>query len=180
MKKINNIIIILAALIGAAAVVSFFSCASGGESVVLNAAAPDFCLPDQNGTETCLKDYTEKWVVLYFYPKDNSPGCTIQAVEYTRLLPEFTALNTTVFGISNDNLESHCDFIADHNLTLTLLSDQDKTVMNLYDSAGIFSRNTFLINPEGILVKKWLGVNPSQDPGIVLDAINELSGKSQS
>jgi peroxiredoxin Q/BCP len=155
----------------------FINCVSGSDPVVVNEKAPLFCLTDQDNESTCIRDFRGKWVVLYFYPKDNSPVCTIQAIEYTRMLEEFNQLNAVVIGVSDDSIESHCDFIAEYDLKLILLSDMEQEVMKEYGSEGLLDRNTFLIDPEGIVVFKWLGVDAKDDPQNVLNKIIELGEK---
>lgn len=127
--------------------------------------APDFCLPDQDQKQTCLKDLKGQWIVLYFYPKDNTPGCTLEAKQFTDALDEFASSGVKVLGVSPDSVESHCNFIDKHALKITLLSDQDKQAAKMYDVwkpkkmmgkefLGIV-RSTFLIDPEGIIQHVW-------------------------
>lgn len=127
--------------------------------------APDFCLPDKDNKEVCLKDFKGKYVIVYFYPKDNTPGCTTEAIGFTGILPELQKLNADVIGISADSPESHAKFIEKKNLKVTLLSDQEKIVIKSYGKWGKKSfrgkeylgvtRSTFLINPEGKIVHIW-------------------------
>lgn len=132
-------------------------------------AAP-FCLPDVEGKSTCLDAFKGKWVVLYFYPKDNTPGCTIEAMQFNAALAKFADLGAQVIGISADSSESHQKFAEKHNLSILLLSDVDHTVLKAYDSwkpktmfgrefLGI-QRDTFLIDPEGTIVAVWRRVSP--------------------
>jgi len=127
--------------------------------------APEFSLPDENGKIVNLKDLRGKWVVLYFYPKDNTPGCTIEAQDFTAELQEFEKLSATVFGISRDSAESHRKFIEKKELKITLLSDADHKVMEDFgvwqlkkmygkESMGIV-RSTFLIDPDGKIAHVW-------------------------
>jgi peroxiredoxin Q/BCP len=127
--------------------------------------APDFCLPDKDNKEVCLKDFKGKYVVVYFYPKDNTPGCTTEAIGFTGILPELQKLNSDVIGISPDSPESHTKFIEKKNLKVTLLSDLDKKVIKSYGKWGKkkfkgkeymgVTRSTFLINPEGKIAHVW-------------------------
>jgi len=94
--------------------------------------APPFCLKDSTGRERCLEEFTGKWVVLYFYPKDNTSGCTLEAIEFSALEEEFKNLGAVVIGISPDTCESHARFIGKHNLTVLLLSDPEKKVLEPY------------------------------------------------
>ncbi|MBY9021119.1 MAG: thioredoxin-dependent thiol peroxidase [Candidatus Lokiarchaeota archaeon] len=128
-------------------------------------AAPEFCLPDKDYKTVCLKDFKGKYVIVYFYPKDNTPGCTTEAIGFTGILPELQKLNADVIGISADSPESHAKFIEKKNLKVTLLSDQEKQVIKSYGKWGKKSfrgkeylgvtRSTFLINPEGKIAYIW-------------------------
>jgi peroxiredoxin Q/BCP len=94
--------------------------------------APEFCLPYAEREETCLRDLKGKWVVLYFYPKDNTQGCTMEAIEFTAAEEEFAEKNAVVLGVSPDSLESHRKFKEKHDLGITLLSDTDKSMLEEY------------------------------------------------
>jgi len=121
--------------------------------------APDFCLPDKDNQDVCLKDFRgKKHVILYFYPMDNTPGCTIEGIEFTTILPDFQTLDATVIGISPDSPKSHTKFIERKKLKVTLLSDVEKTILKQYgvwgnvilrgnEFIGVI-RTTFLIDPE--------------------------------
>ena len=91
--------------------------------------APNFCLPDKNNKEICLSDYEGKYIVVYFYPADNTPGCTTEAIGFTDILPEFQKLDATILGVSPDSPQSHAKFIEKRNLKVTLLSDENKDVL---------------------------------------------------
>lgn len=130
--------------------------------------AIEFCLPNQDEVEMCLRDFKGKWVVLYFYPKDNTPGCTTEACDFTASFPDFTKLNAVILGVSPDSPKKHQNFIAKQNLSITLLSDEEKEVATAYDVwrmkknygreyMGIV-RTTFLINPKGEIAKIWNNV----------------------
>jgi len=127
--------------------------------------APDFCLPNRHAQRICLKDFFGKWVVLYFYPRDNTPGCTIEAVTFSKKLSDFEDLNTVIIGVSPDSVKSHLGFSHKHNLRIILLSDREKKVMKSYGvwrekkiygriQEGVV-RSTFLINPGGNIVHIW-------------------------
>ena len=137
-------------------------------------AAPAFSLPSQEGGPVSLKDFHGKWVVLYFYPKDMTQGCTIEAHNFQQDLPKYQQKNAVIVGVSVDSTDSHKEFCAKESLTFKLLSDTDKKVVDLYGSLGprgVASRNTFLIDPAGKIVKVWTGVNPSKHSEEVLAAL---------
>lgn len=145
--------------------------------------APDFSLLDQDGIIHSLKDYVGKWIVLYFYPKDETTGCTIEACNFRDEREAIADLgHAEVIGVSKDSVESHKKFADKHGLNFTLLSDPDHTTIAAYDSWGprkfmgreYFGthRNTFIINPKGEIVKKYEGVNPKTH---AVDIINDLS-----
>ncbi len=127
--------------------------------------APDFCLPTAAGEEFCLKDREKGWLVLYFYPKDNTSGCTREAKDFTAHLPEFQNLGAQVVGISRDSPASHEKFAAKHNLEVVLLSDPEHRVTEAYgawalkkmygkESYGVI-RSTFIIDPEERVAYIW-------------------------
>jgi peroxiredoxin Q/BCP len=130
--------------------------------------APDFKLPDQNDRKVSLRDFAGKWLVLYFYPKDDTPGCTKEACDFTDGLGDFEGFNATVIGVSGDDAESHRKFIAKYNLGLTLLSDPDRTVHKAYGAWGMKKnygkeyegtiRSTFIITPDGTIAASWHNV----------------------
>ncbi len=146
--------------------------------------APDFCLSDKDNKEVCLKDFKGKYAIVYFYPKDNTPGCTTEAIGFTGILPELQKLNAEVIGISPDSPESHAKFIAKKDLKVTLLSDLDKDVLKSYGKWGKkkfrgkeyigVTRSTFLINPEGKLAYIWPKVSVKGHPGEVKNILTEL------
>lgn len=144
-------------------------------------AAPDFTLPSQDGSPVSPKDFHGKWLVLYFYPKDNTPGCTIEAHNFQHDLDKYSALNAVILGVSVDSADSHKDFCAKQGLTFKLASDTDKVAVKEYGSLKemgamqIAARNTFLINPDGTIVKVWTGVDPKVHSEQVLAALNELA-----
>lgn len=129
--------------------------------------APDFSLVDQDGKLHSLGDYKGKWVVLYFYPKDDTPGCTIEACSLRDARDDIAALGAEVIGISADEISSHEKFKAKHTLNFTLLSDPNMDAIKAYDTWGkkMFGkegilRRTFIINPEGVVVKVYGRVTP--------------------
>jgi peroxiredoxin Q/BCP len=146
--------------------------------------APDFCLKDQDEKNVCLKDYEGKNIILYFYPKDNTPGCSMEAMMFTKFKPEFEKLNTTILGISKDSCQSHRKFIEKKNLNLTLISDEDKEIHKKY---GVWRlkkfmgkeflgtiRTTFLIDSDGKIRKIWDGVKVKGHAEDVLENVKKL------
>ena len=136
--------------------------------IELNDKAPAFKLLNQDDKEVSLADYTGKWLVLYYYPKDDTPGCTNEACDFTDGLADFSAIDAEVVGISPDSTESHRKFIAKYNLGLPLLSDPQKKVLQAYGAWGTKKmygkevegviRSTFIISPDGNIAAKWNNV----------------------
>jgi peroxiredoxin Q/BCP len=124
--------------------------------------APDFTLMDQNDKPVKLSSLRGKWVVLYFYPKDDTPGCTVQACDFTDRIKDFEGLNATVLGCSSDSTESHRAFIKKKDLKITLLSDPTRQVMSQYGGsiAGKTVRSTVVIDPKGVVHKHYTPVKP--------------------
>ena len=143
-------------------------------------SAPTFTLPSQDGTPVSLDSYHGKWVVLYFYPKDMTTGCTIEAHNFQRDLAKYEADNAVILGVSVDTVDSHKQFCTKDGLTFHLLADPEHKVVDQYGSLGHFgtftiaNRNTFLINPQGKIVKVWTKVNPQVHSEEVLAALAEL------
>ena len=139
--------------------------------------APAFTLPSQDGSPISLDQYHGKWVVLYFYPKDMTTGCTIEAHKFQDALPQFEAKNAVVLGVSVDSTDSHQQFCAKDGLTFHLLADTEHKVVSEYGSLGGFNgmvmanRNTFLIDPKGNIAKVWVSVNPTTAASDVLAAL---------
>jgi thioredoxin-dependent peroxiredoxin len=142
--------------------------------------APTFTLPNQEGTPVNLSSYQGKWVVLYFYPKDMTTGCTIEAHNFQRDLDKYKAMNAVILGVSVDTVDSHKQFCTKDSLSFTLLADPDKKVVQQYGSLGSFgpmviaNRNTFLIDPSGKIVKVWTKVNPNSHSEDVLATLGQL------
>ena len=143
--------------------------------------APDFTLPSQDGSRVSLHDFKGKWVVLYFYPKDGTTGCTIEAHNFQRDLAKYEQNRAVIVGVSVDSASSHQEFCAKQGLTFKLLADTEKAVSRQYGSLTsllgykISARNTFLINPEGKITRVWTGVSPARHTAEVLAALTQLS-----
>ncbi len=171
MKAVLLVVVLIA---GAIAVFAFTNRSSATPVPQAGEMAPDFTLPSQDGSPVALKDFRGKWVVLYFYPKDRTSGCTLEAHNFQRDMTKYQALNAVVVGVSVDNSASHQDFCARQGLTFKLLADTDKTVSKAYGSAmnlvvaQIAARNTFLIDPQGKIAKVWIGVDPGRHSEEVL------------
>jgi peroxiredoxin Q/BCP len=140
--------------------------------------APDFTLQSQEGKTVSLKDFKGQWVVLYFYPKDMTQGCTIEAHNFQRDQDQYTAKHAAIVGVSADTVDSHQQFCTKENLTFKLLADPDKSVINSYGSlapnGAVAARNTFLIDPNGVIRKVYTKVNPNPHSAEVLAALGEM------
>jgi peroxiredoxin Q/BCP len=146
--------------------------------------APDFKLQDQNGKTHELKDYRGKWVALYFYPKDQTPGCTTQACEFRDNIFAFREAGAVILGVSVDDVESHKKFSEKHGLPFPILADSEKVVAKQYGVlkrflgvAELAKRDTFLIDPQGKIVRHYADVDPKGHSQLVLKDIKELSEK---
>jgi len=146
--------------------------------------APEFCLPNQDDIEICLRDLKGKWIVLYFYPKDNTPGCTTEACDFTQAVEDFSDLDAIVLGVSADSAKKHRNFIEKQDLGITLLSDEDTSMMQEYgvwqlkknfgkEYMGIV-RTTFIINPEGIAKAVFNKVKVKEHVVKVKEKLQEL------
>lgn len=134
--------------------------------------APDFSLQDQNGDVKTLKDYVGKWLIVYFYPKDDTPGCTKEACAFRDGRDMLQGLGAEIVGISKDTVKSHAKFIDKHSLNFTLLSDTSTETIQAFGSWKLkkfmgreymgINRDTYLINPKSEIVKKYEGVNPAK------------------
>jgi peroxiredoxin Q/BCP len=144
-------------------------------------SAPSFCLPDAEGKEVCLESFRGKWVVLYFYPRDNTPGCTLEAIQFSAALEKFAELGAQVIGVSTDSPESHVKFTEKHKLTVLLLSDPSHVVIDSYGAwrpKTFFgkeilgtSRDTFLIDPAGKITEVWRKVSVKGHAEAVKEAL---------
>jgi peroxiredoxin Q/BCP len=150
--------------------------------------APEFSLPDQAGKIRTLKEFAGRWIVLYFYPKDNTPGCTKEACNFRDerdAIAEYG--NAVVVGVSKDSVASHANFAKKHNINFTILSDSENTTIKAYGSwkettilgmkKGSIKRNTYLISPDGYIAKEYLGVNPVTHAAQIIKDLQELSKK---
>jgi thioredoxin-dependent peroxiredoxin len=147
--------------------------------ILIGAKAPSCSMTNTAGTPVTIEDYTGQWLVLYFYPKDNTPGCTTEAIDFTQLLPEFQKLGAKVVGVSPDSVATHCKFIAKQNLQIELLSDPEHQMAEAYgvwqlkkfmgkEYMGIV-RSTFAINPQGNLAQIWPKVKVKGHAAAVLE-----------
>ncbi len=157
--------------------VAFVPVKAAAQMPTVGQAAPIFTLPSQDGSQIALESFRGKWVVLYFYPKDMTSGCTIEAHNFQRDLAQYEAKNAVILGVSLDTPDSHKQFCTKEGLTFRLLSDPNHKVVDAYGSLGSFAmmkianRNTFLISPQGNIQQVWTGVNPSVHSAQVLAAI---------
>jgi thioredoxin-dependent peroxiredoxin len=177
MKKLS-VFVSIAALVLAGTVVSVHAADQPMPSA--GQTAPTFTLPSQDGSQISLDSFHGKWVVLYFYPKDMTTGCTIEAHNFQRDLSKYEADDAVVVGVSVDTPDSHKQFCTKEGLTFRLLAEPEHKVVDEYGSLGHFGtmtiamRNTFLINPEGKIVKVWTKVDPQHHSEEVLQALNEM------
>ena len=155
---------------------------SEGKMLEVGTMAPDFTLLNQNGEEISLSQYRGQKVILYFYPKDNTPGCTKQACGFAQLYPDFTEKGAVILGVSKDSVKSHKKFEEKYQLPFTLLSDPDLVAIQAYDIwkeknmygkkvMGVV-RTTYLINEEGIIEKAYTKVKAAQNPNDMLEVLN--------
>lgn len=155
---------------------------------MVNTKAVDFELENHKGEKVKLSDFKGKWIVLYFYPKDNTKGCTTEALDFSLLKPEFDKLNCQIIGISKDSINSHKKFIEKYNLNITLLSDPELKVLKQYNAWGIKKqygreyegtiRTTYLIDPEFNVVKVWKNVRVKDHAKKVLETLKDLIEQS--
>jgi thioredoxin-dependent peroxiredoxin len=175
--------ILVSAIVAVIALIGILGMAlrAGDKTPAVGSAAPDFTLNSQDGKSISLHDYKGKWVVLYFYPKDMTSGCTIEAHNFQRDLAKYDAKNAVILGVSVQDEKSHQEFCAKESLTFKLLADTKKEVSEKYDSVmnlGVMklsSRHTFLIGPNGVVRKVWTSVDVKTHSDDVLAAIDQLS-----
>jgi thioredoxin-dependent peroxiredoxin len=156
---------------------------AGDKAPAVGTAAPDFTLNSQEGKPVSLHDFKGKWVVLYFYPKDFTSGCTVEAHNFQRDQAQYEAKNAAIIGVSMQDEDSHQKFCTKEGLTFKLLADTKQEVSTTYDSimnigvAKLSARHTFLIDPQGKVEKVWLDVKPDKHSEEVLAALAELQAK---
>jgi peroxiredoxin Q/BCP len=172
-------IFVVALIVAVAGVAYFASHGFAAEDALpqVGQQAPTFTLPSQDGTEISLASFKGKWVILYFYPKDMTSGCTIEAHNFQRDQDKYTKENAVILGVSVQSTDSHKEFCTKENLTFRLLADPDRKVVKAYGSVGMMgmaSRNTFLIDPTGKIVKIWVGVDPSKHSDDVLAVLQKV------
>ncbi len=179
--RITLILILVVAIVAAVAVVAVR--ASGDSDQTMPSAgqvAPTFTLPSQDGSQISLESFRGKWVVLYFYPKDMTTGCTIEAHNFQRDQAQYDAANAVILGVSVDTPDSHKQFCTKEGLTFRLLADPEHKVVEAYGSLGHFgpitiaNRHTFLIDPSGKIARVWPKVEVQQHSAEVLAALAEL------
>jgi len=151
----------------------------------VGAQAPVFTLANQDGKKVSLSDYNGQWVVLYFYPKDDTPGCTIEACDFTAGVKQFEKLNAKVLGVSPDSPESHQKFVRKYKLKVELLSDENRKVLEKYGAWGIKKlygkesvgviRSTVVIDPDGKVAHYWPNVKAKGHAEKVGDKLSELT-----
>jgi peroxiredoxin Q/BCP len=173
----NRILQAAAALLA----VALAGAAVAAEPPAVGAPAPAFELKDQAGKTHTLSDYQGKWVVLYFYPKDNTPGCTTQACEFRDNIFAYRELGAVILGISVDDVASHKAFAEQHSLPFPILADSDKSVTTAYGTlkeyvgiAKMARRDTFIIDPQGRIAKHYQDVKPAGHSEIVLADLKQL------
>lgn len=154
--------------------------AYGAGSFAVGDVAPEFELPDQTGQLHSLEDYRDQWVVLYFYPKDGTPGCTTEACEFRDNIFAFRKINAQILGVSLDDVESHQKFAEHHSLPFPLLADSDGKASEAYGvktkmfGMTMAKRQTFLIAPDGTIAKHYETVKPDEHSAKVLADLKEL------
>jgi peroxiredoxin Q/BCP len=183
MKLISMVlgVLVVVAVVGR---ISSASPADGGPAV--GTAAPDFTLNSQENKPVSLHDFKGKWVVLYFYPKDFTSGCTVEAHNFQRDLAQYEQKNAVIVGVSVQDEDSHQKFCTKEGLSFKLLADTKQEVSSQYDSvmthndAKLSARHTFLIDPQGKVQRVWLEVKPDKHSEEVLAALTQLQGATAS
>ncbi len=173
MTRIKQIAIAVAALLTTALALA---------NPAVDDAAPSFELPDQTGKVHTLEDYRGQWVVLYFYPKNNTPGCTTEACEFRDNIFAFKRMNAQIIGVSLDDVDSHKEFAEEYNLPFPLLADTEGELSKAYDVLGYMGtmakRQTFIINPDGKIAKHYEKVRPDVHSEEVIADLETLGATS--
>ena len=178
------ITIAVIAIVSVIAASSFTSIGMANDQPLVGSPAPEFELADQTGQLHSLEDYRNQWVVLYFYPKDETPGCTTEACEFRDSIFAFRDLGTQILGVSLDDIESHKAFAENHSLPFPLLADTEGDTSAAYGvktrmfGMTVAKRQTFIIDPDGKIVKHYEKVKPDQHTAIVLADLKELGAGS--
>jgi len=173
-------LIALVLVVIAAAAAGFSSIGIANDDVSVGSPAPEFELSDQNGRLHSLEDYRDQWVVLYFYPKDDTPGCTTEACEFRDNIFAFKELNAQILGVSLDDVDSHKAFAENHGLPFPLLADADGVVSSAYGvktrmlGMTVAKRQTFLVGPDGRIAKHYAEVKPAEHAQQVLADLKSL------
>ncbi len=178
------ITVALLALVAMVTSLSFTSVGFADDQPVVGSPAPEFELADQAGQLHSLEDYRNQWVVLYFYPKDGTPGCTTEACEFRDNIFAFRDLNTQILGVSLDDVDSHQEFAEEHSLPFPLLADTEGEISTAYGvktrmfGMKVAKRQTFIIGPDGNVVKHYEKVKPDEHSAEVLADLKELGAGS--
>jgi len=155
--------------------------AFAGNGLETGSPAPDFTLTDQNGDPHTLSEYQGRWVLVYFYPKDDTPGCTMEACTFRDRYADFKTAELKVFGVSTDGIESHKKFAEKYDLPFSLLADTSAAVTKLYGvkmpAVRVAKRHSFLIDPEGTIRKIYRNVTPADHPEDILEDLKALKKK---
>jgi len=179
MRSLSLILSVMIAL----AIVPLATVSARSDVPAVGTAAPSFTLTSNEGNQVSLKEYKGKWVVLYFYPKDFTSGCTLEAHNFQRDQAKYDALGVVIIGVSVDTADSHKSFCTKEGLSFKLLSDTDAAVSTQYGSvmeyngAKLSARNTFIVDPKGKIAQVFTGVKPGSHSDEVLAALADLQKK---
>ena len=179
----NRNIAVTLLFVALAAIFGITSIGIANDQVTTGDPAPEFELSDQNGQLHSLEDYRDQWVVLYFYPKDETPGCTTEACEFRDNIFAYRDLNAQILGVSLDDVESHKAFAENHGLPFPLLADVDGDAATAYGvktrmvGMTVAKRQTFIIGPDGTIAKHYEKVKPAEHSDQVLAALRELTAE---
>ena len=180
----RHIFIIIAVIAILGATFAFSSVGVANESIEIGTTAPEFELSDQNGELHSLEDYRGQWVVLYFYPKDDTPGCTTEACEFRDNIFAYKKLNAQILGVSLDDVDSHKAFAEEYSLPFPLLADTEGAASTAYGvktrmfGMSVAKRQTFIISPDGNVAKHYVEVNPDEHSAEVLVDLTALTAES--